>query len=505
VIAAPNAAPPPAGTDPPGSAYERFAYPGFAYAATHPARLEIIGLLFGLSPAPAAGARVLELGCGDGGNLLSMAQSLPGATFVGIDASAAAVSRGSELARAAGLENVDLRVGELERLPADLNGFDYAIAHGVYSWVAPPARAALLACCRRSLTADGIAYVSYNAYPGSYLRDMTRDILRYHVRDVQDPKAQLERAHGLMQTIVAIEEPSPLARVLRDQIERMLQASDALLFHDDLAEISTPFYFHEFVEHAAGHGLAFLSEADLSEGLMRGLPAEAERVIATLPDDPLVHEQYIDFFKNRMFRQTLLCHVEAPVRRTLDDDLLERLTLSCAARPSTDPGASGEQTFVTAEGYSVTTSEPLVLAALHTLSELWPATLRFDDLVERSRPAVDPQLPVEAVATRLRAVMLEAYVTRIVRLHRTPPPAGPNAGERPYASPLARAQRAAGADVVSSLLHANVRLDGDVDAALLPLLDGTRDRPALCRELALHESELDAALLRFSRAGLLSA
>jgi SAM-dependent methyltransferase len=448
---------------------------------------------------------VLELGCGDGGNLLSMAQSLPGATFVGIDAAAAGIARGNELARAAGLENVDLRVDQLEGLSADLGSFDYVIAHGVYSWVAPPARIALLACCRRSLTGNGIAYVSYNAYPGSYLRDMTRDILRYHVRDVQDPKAQLERAHGLMQTIIAIEEPSPLARVLREQMERVLQVSDALLFHDELAEISTPFYFHEFVEHAGAHGLAFLSEADLSDGLMRGLPAEAERVIATLPDDPLVREQYIDFFKNRMFRQTVLCHAEAPLRRKPDDALLQRLTLSCAGRPSAEPGAPGEQTFETAEGYSVTTSEPIALAALHALADLWPAALTFDELVESARAAVDPRLPAEAVATRLRTVMLEAYVARIVRLHRTPPPVSPTAGPRPYASPLARAQSAAGADVVSSLLHANVRLDGDLDAALLPLLDGTRDRAALCRELSLDDDEIDAALVRFSRAGLLSA
>jgi hypothetical protein len=205
-----------------------------------------------------------------------------------------------------------------------------------------------------------------------------------------------------------------------------------------------------------------------------------------------------------MFRQTLLCHAEAPLRRNLDDTLLQRWTLSCAARPSSDPGAPGEQAFVTAEGYSVTTSEPIVLAALQALADLWPAALTFDELVERARAAVDPQLPSEAAATRLRTVMLEAYVARIVRLHRTPPPVSPTASARPYASPLARAQSAAGADVVSSLLHANVRLDGDLDAGLLPLLDGTRDRPALCRELALHEAELDAALVRFSRAGLLS-
>src|SRR5258708_26473134 len=255
-------------------------------------------------------------------------------------------------------------------------------------------------------------------------------------------------------------------------MEGMVGTSEAMRFQEDLAEISTPFYFYEFVEHAARHSLAFLSEADLSESLLRGLPAEAERVIATLPDDPLVRAQYIDFFKNRVFRQTLLCHVDAPVRRNLDDGLLQRLILSSAAPPSTEPGAPGEQTFVTAEAYPVTTPEPIVLAALQALADVWPAALRFDDLVERARAAVNTQLPVDAVATRLRPAMLDAYVAPIVRLHRIPPPVSPSAGERPYASPLARAQSAAGADVVSSLLHANVRLGGDIAAALLPLLAG---------------------------------
>ena len=94
---------------------------------------------------------MLELGCGDGANVLSIAQSLPGARVVGVDAAGGAISRGSELARAAGIENLDLRVGDLERLDDGLGTFDYVIAHGVYSWIPPRARGALLAGCRRHL------------------------------------------------------------------------------------------------------------------------------------------------------------------------------------------------------------------------------------------------------------------------------------------------------------------------------------------------------------------
>lgn len=463
----------------------------------------MIGRLFGLQPTPAAGCRVLELGCGDGANVLSMAQTLPEASLVGVDASAAAIGRGADLAAAAGLANVELRVAQLEALPEDLGEFDYIVSHGVYSWVSPRARGALLGCCSERLRGEGIAYVSYNAYPGCHLRDMTREILRYHVREVADPQERLRRAQQLMQTIVAIEEPSVYARALREQMERMLSYSDGLLFHDDLAEISTPFYFHEFVEHAAAHGLRFLSEAELSESRMEGVPASAGELFVTIADDPLAREQYMDFFRNRTFRRTLLCREQVRVRRELADVQLEGFAISSAARPAPQDDLGEQQTFVTPEGYSVTASEPLVLAALRALADCWPAALEFSALLERSLSATDAS--PELAAARLRTVLLEAHVAQVVDLHAMPPPVSPRAGERPCASPLARAQFAAGLPAVSSLLHVNARLEGDLEPRLLVLLDGTRDRQALARELSCTAQQAEEALARFASLGLLQA
>jgi hypothetical protein len=434
--------------------------------------------------------------------VLSMAQTLPGSSFVGVDASAAAIGRGGEIAAAAGLTNVQLRAAQIEALPEDLGGFDYIVSHGVYSWISPRARGALLDCCRERLGADGIAYVSYNAYPGSHLRDMTREILRYHVRDVADPDARLRQAQRLMQTIVGIDEPSLYARALREQMERMLNYSDALLFHDDLAEISTPFYFHEFVEHAAAHGLQFLSEAELSESRMEGVPASAGELFDAVADDPLAREQYMDFLKNRTFRRTLLCQAEIQVQRALEDVELERFAISSSARPAPQDHLGEQQTFVTPEGYSVTASEPLVLAALRALADCWPAAPRFPALLERSLRAID--MPAELAAARLRAIMLEAYIARVVDLHSTAPPVGVGADEWPRASPLARAQCAAGLPAVSSLLHVNARLEGELEPRLLELLDGTRDREALAHELSSTAQQVEEGLSRFASLGLLT-
>ena len=465
---------------------------------------------------------MLELACGDGANALSIAQTLPGASVLGIDAAAGAIARGMKLAHAAELHNVKLQAGDIEDLPGDLGSFDYIVAHGVYSWIPPRARAALLAAIRAHLAPGGIAYVSYNAYPGSYVREMAREILRYHVRHIEDPALRLEQAQVLMQTIVAIETPSPYAQVLREHMERMLRYSDALLFHDDLAEISTPFYFHEFVEHAAHHRLGFLAEADLYESQLRDVPQSAERLMEGLPEDVVVREQYLDFFKNRMFRKTLLCHEVAPVRRDLDDVHLERFAISCAARvyePADGQQADGEQadgeqaegaapqaegeTFLTPEGFSMTTSEPLVRAAMRALCDAWPAALDFPALLAAALDGAGPAVRAELVRARLRAVLLQAYLGRIVQLHGCPPPLLAHPGERPVASALARAQCVEGAKALSSLLHATVRLEGELEPALLPLLDGTRRPLELADALAAPPEEVLSALQRFASVGLL--
>lgn len=463
---------------------------------------------------------MLELGCGDGANTLSLAAALPGAQFLGIDAAASAIARGSELARAAGLRNARLLCADLEDLPGELGSFDYVIAHGVYSWIPPRVRGALLACCRAHLNPHGIAFVSYNAYPGSYLRDMTRDILLYHLRAIEDPAARLAGAQELMRTIVAIEAPSPYAQALREQLERMLRYSDALLFHDDLAEISTPFYFHEFAAHAAAHGLQFLAEAELADSQMRDVPDSAARLMAALPEDVVVREQYLDFFRNRMFRQTLLCHAEAPVRRTLEDRALEAFAFSSPARPHEGEGeeeagalpADGPdqepgETFLTPEGFTITTSELLVAAAMRALGQAWPAAPSFAELLAVARAAAGPEVSAELVAQRLRAVLLEAHLARIVQLYGCASALAARPSEHPRASALARAQSAAGAQTVSSLLHANARLEGALEPRLLALLDGTRDRAALLDALGGEADGelLEATLTRFAALGLLQA
>lgn len=74
--------------------YDEVPYPGLPLPQTHPSQLATLGFLHGLEPAPVERCRVLELGCGDGGNLIPMALDLPESEFVGIDLSAPAIATG---------------------------------------------------------------------------------------------------------------------------------------------------------------------------------------------------------------------------------------------------------------------------------------------------------------------------------------------------------------------------------------------------------------------------
>lgn len=451
------------------SSYDAVSYPGYAYEQTHPDRLATQATLFGMSPAPPVACRVLEIGAGDGGNLIPMALGLPGSEFVGIDLAAAPVARGVALIDELALTNVALRVADILELPADLGPFDYVIAHGVYSWIPPQPRDALVAACGRLLAPQGVAYISYNAYPGSYLRDMASDILSFHLQGVGEPAERMARARHLMALVVAANARTPYAGVLREHFERVLQHPDPLLYHDDLAEINTPVYFHEFVAHAARHGLQFLAEARLHDSQLHELPEDVARELGRLPEDAVLREQYIDFVVNRMFRQTLLCRDDVALDRELDARRLGGMAF--AAPLAIDRSAAGEEpTFTGRRGVSFQPGRRRLTAALEVIAAAWPRAVSFERLAAN--------LDV-AARERLGSELLEIHAAGVLDLHAHPPAPAAVPGDRPVASPLARRQALAGRDRVTSLRHASVRLEDPLAAYLLSLLDGSRDRDDL--------------------------
>jgi len=445
-------------------------YPGHPFAQTHPDRLATVATLFGLAPAHPASCRYLEIGCGDGGNLVPLAYALPGAAFTGIDSAATPIAHADEMRRDLRLENVELRQADLATL-GDLGTFDYVVAHGVYSWIEPHLRDALLAACRAHLTPHGVAYVSYDVFPGGHLREITRQMLRWHVRDIDDPAERIAQARALLTAVSEAGQP---------QAEWALGQSDPALYHDELAEHHEAVLFTDFVAHAERHGLRFLAEADVFEMQAGALPAG-------LTSDLVAREQYLDFFKGRMFRQTLLCHAEAD-RREPAPAVVRGMLAATAARPA-GPVGRGRAEFRGPHGATLTTDHDGLKAALVRLGDAWPRALPVAELSDDA-----------AVAEAL----LQAYAANLVQLHVWAPALAAEPPERPVASAPARWQAARGPRI-TNLWHRTVEVPDELGRRLIGLLDGTRDRAALLRELGRPEDELERSLEGLARIAVLEA
>jgi SAM-dependent methyltransferase len=475
------------------SAYDEVPYSGRAFPQTHPDHLAVLARLFGISPAPAEKCRVLELGSADGGNLIPMAYTLPGSEFVGLDLNAASVARGQSLAERLGLRNLRLECRDILDWSEDPGHFDYVILHGVYSWVPAPVQDRILRICRAQLRRNGVAYISYNTYPGGHARRMLSEMLKYHLRRFEKPGERIEQSRAFLALLAAYSQDNGYRALLREEVDMAAGRRDANLYHDDLAEFNTPFYFEEFMLHAGRHGLQFLAEADFFEMHDFGEAPELAAALRACGRNLVELEQYRDFLKCRRFRQTLLCHSEVQLNRRLESGLMRQFCFSLAPQVA---AAGGQADLAAFRLPGFHPEHPLSWAAIAALKERWPCDVAFAELLRCIGCASEEDAAV------LCDVLLASFAAGMVEAHERAPRFSMQVSARPAASPVARAQ--ALADVlVTNLRHESVELQDDVSRHLVAALDGTRDRQAVLEYLrenadpgALTAAELEANLER---------
>lgn len=482
-------------------AYDRVPYPSSSQHHTHPDHLASLAVLHGLDPAAPDRCRVLELGCADGGNLIPMAAELPESRFTGIDLSPRQIESGQNFAAELGLSNLELRAMSVLDVDAGLGEFDYILCHGVFSWVAPVVQEKILAICRENLSPRGVAYVSYNTFPGWHLRGMVRDMVLFHTRGMSDPEERAGRAFELVRFLAEAagegqDAHSVFLRTARDHFEEY-EDRPSYLIHEYLEEDNIPLYFHEMVERAGRHGLQYLTEADPHLTEIGNLPAGVAEGLQRLASDRLALEQYLDFVLNRTFRRTLLCHQGIAVERAATPERMRRLHAASAAKPLSEmpdlrPGRS--ESFRSPKGGNFSSSHPLAKATLTALGAVWPRALSFGDLFADTRArlaAVGEEADEETLADLVGSLVWSG----VAEVHVVPPVCTEVVSAAPRAAALARRQVLAG-PLVTNQRRRVLKLDDTMARFLLPHLDGTRDREALVRllEREVAEGRLDLAL-----------
>lgn len=469
--------------------YDLLPYQSKAFAQSQPSRLGAIARLFGLEAAPLATARVLELGCASGGNIIPLALRYPDATFIGVDLARTQVAAGRSRIAKLGLNNIKIHCQSFTEIGEELGSFDYIICHGVYSWVPAAVQDAIFRIIGARLSPVGTACVSYNVLPGWRMLQPLRDAFMLEIPDDVDSRARVAKARELLDFLSkATPDKGPYGEMLRTWAERLSGLPDDYIAHEFLEEMNNPSTVRAFAVGAARHGLGFLGECELAGMIPENYGAEtAAQVRARSRNDLIETEQYFDLLSGRTFRNSILVSTQrlATADRALKPETVAGLHFLTQAGMRLERD-DGKCVVTDAAGRTLTTMSSSVADGIARLVSRFPSSSTLDDCV-----GTDDE-DKAAILDGLYRMLLVGMVTVS-----SEPIDAAEVSDQPMAIALARADAADGATYTTNLRHESIALDAAI-RALLPMLDGTRDHAALADGLA---EEALAGRLGFLREG----
>jgi len=495
--------------------YDDLPYDSLPLPETQPDFLAAIAGLHGyVAPHPRR-ARVLELGCASGGNLIPLAFQYAEAEFVGIELSRVQAEAGAQFIAQLGLNNVRILHADLAALPPGLGSFDYIIAHGVFSWVPPEVQRALLNVCRDYLSPQGLAYISFNVTAGWEKIWPLREALLTRT-DASLPAPQRVAQAREVLAELANEWHDPM---LLREIAHLQAAAPSYLFHEFLAEYNAPMRFVDFAAQLAQAGLRYVGEAGPRRALVE-LDDTHYLAPAAVAERWLDAEASLDDMLHTRFRRALVSRRDATLAQPPQAAALDQRAFYCDLHSDAEIDLDGDctQDFINAGGNRFGVSPPLLKAALMALSAEYPAALSYDAVVLAAHACMDH---FDATGKRDENQFREALFS-LVMLHGVSVAYASTTPATDFASPphahaLARLQAASPDWAVSGAWQVGLELDA-AGRTLLGLFDGKQNLPQLTHtmqcvlveqgiELQTENVQalVEQQLALFTRQGLLQA
>ena len=359
--------------------YDELPYRSFPIEWTAPERLALTSLLHGGPRQRLDKYRVLELGCGDGTNLIPMAYYRRQATFVGVDSAHTRIAVANEKRSSLGLTNITFLAADFGSAARSLSGdFDYIIAHGVFSWVSPETRIAMLGLCAERLRLGGLLYLNYNARPGWNVRGLVREFLLLQAAKLNDLRARTERAREVAARMA--EELAggehPYSRLLASEFRFVGETDPSHTAHEYLAEYNEAYSRGQFLHLMAHFDLAYVADADFNYVSGR-LPEWLSSTLARLNIDAGTADQAADLMCYRQLHSPILTQ-RGFTWRAPDTQELSRLIIASSLEER-EPGSGGVSLFKHPSGYEVEARSESIAAVLRTLRPLWPQGLRLGE------------------------------------------------------------------------------------------------------------------------------
>jgi SAM-dependent methyltransferase len=255
--------------------------------------------------------RYLELGCGQGFGLCLLAAANPGIGFVGVDFHPDHIAHAKGLADAAGLANIAFHQADFLDLakawPDAYGNFDYVALHGIYSWVPPQVREAVIRCLAHATHAGSVVHVSYNAQPG-WLSTMPFQHITHRIKETTGNPADavLAESISLFDRLRAGGAVTfQLLPALKARLQSVKAAKTNYLAQEYLDEGWSPFWHSEVAKALEPAGLTYLASAILPEAMLPGALPPPLRDAVLSQGDPALRQDIADFVINQSFRRDL--------------------------------------------------------------------------------------------------------------------------------------------------------------------------------------------------------
>jgi methyltransferase-like protein len=476
----------------PPTNYDAIHYHGAVIPITAPSHLAICARWLRGQKAPFDHFRLVELGCGVGTNLLSLAFHHPDSNFLGIDSSYSQLDCARRDASSVGLQNIDFMLADVRNVnPADLAPRDYVIVHGLYSWVPDETRQAILALVGDILTSSGLAYISYNAQPGWSTRCIIREIL-LRARSVR--KATLkDKAQRAIEVASCFLEDLPSrdyahAVLLAEELKRVRDGEPSYVFHEYLTEVNQGFWFGDFVECVRRRGLDYVGDAQFCrwEG---HVPTDLKHALAKRNLDPIEQEEAVDLLGNRYFRASILCRADA-LRKSIDHlKLLDEVHIATSLHARSDPFDLTEGVverfigtgLIGKNELEVTLNASITKASMVLLAAQWPKGMRLNKLYQHaSKLLTNHGHEVKADArSQLSDELIKLFEAGQIDLRLRESAYHTEVPEYPRAHALARFE-AKHRETLTTPYHLPLPFEPQV-LAMVRELDGSRSRAELSR------------------------
>ena len=407
------------------------------YGEQSPTNLRLACLLNAIDTPPIDdGFTYCELGCGVGVTALILAATNPRGRFIAVDFHPVHILKARTIARAAGLTNIEFLEHSFEQLAdgrdAALPPLDFITMHGVYSWVSPETRQQIVSIMARHLKPGGIAYVSYNAMPGSAQRLPVQRLL-WDLAALSPSRSDRRIARAIEQfEALRVAGARTLAanEFAGDTMNQLRRGGEQYLAHEYLNENWNPMYHADLARELAAAKLTYAGSANLIENFTELMLDAEQRAFLNNLDAPHLRETVRDFCINRSFRKDVFVRGAQVLSAARQNALLSRIRLALLVsredfkfQMKTPAGKGDLRRETYGAAVDALAERPRTVEELINLPTM-PASHRMSPLelagilagTQQAAPVVDGVAPFDQVAAdrltvALASLFAEAHLT----------------------------------------------------------------------------------------------